>query len=187
MVFGSVMINKGYSTLDDITNSNTKSTHYAIVVLKSSKINSLSELQNESIEYCLQYDEEKDMNEVIAEAKKKESSLNFDIAKTYSKLGDDLYNNTVNAILINTAYNDAITLLNEHRNKLDLIAQALLEKEKVNEALKDLTSTQFRRIDLHIVNEITIRDVAKLEKVQKSQIQKSLELGLKKIKKFFEE
>ena len=35
--------------------------------------------------------------------------------------------------LINTAYNDAITLLNEYRNKLDLIAQALLEKEKVNE------------------------------------------------------
>lgn len=28
------MINKGYSTLDDITNSNTKSAHYAIVVLK---------------------------------------------------------------------------------------------------------------------------------------------------------
>lgn len=105
MVFGSVMINKGYSTLDDITNSNTKSTHYAIVVLKSSKISSLSELQNESIEYCLQYDEEKDMNQVIAEAKQKESSLNFDVAMTYSKLGDDLYNNTVNAILINTAYN----------------------------------------------------------------------------------
>ena len=105
IVFGSVMINKGYSTLDDITNSNTKSAHYAIVVLKSSKINSLSELQNESIEYCLQYDKEKDMNQVIAEAKKKESSLNFDVAMTYSKLGDDLYNNTVNAILINTAYN----------------------------------------------------------------------------------
>lgn len=105
MIFGSVMINKGYSTLDDITNSNTKSTHYAIVVLKSSKIDSLSELQNESIEYCLQYDKEKDMNQVIAEAKKKESSLNFDVAMTYSKLGDDLYNNTVNAILINTAYN----------------------------------------------------------------------------------
>lgn len=105
MIFGSVMINKGYSTLDDITNSNTKSTHYAIVVLKSSKINSLSELQNESIEYCLQYDKEKDMNQVIAEAKKKKSNLNYDVAMTYSKLGDDLYNNTVNAILVNTAYN----------------------------------------------------------------------------------
>ena len=35
--------------------------------------------------------------------------------------------------LIDTAYNDAQTLLKEHRDKLDLIANALLEKEKVNE------------------------------------------------------
>ena len=32
--------------------------------------------------------------------------------------------------LINTAYNDAIRLLQEHRDKLDLIAQTLLAKEK---------------------------------------------------------
>lgn len=56
----------------------------------------------------------------------------------------------------------------------------------MNEALKTLTDVQLRRIDLHIVNEITIRDVAKLEKVKKRQVEKSLELGLKKIKKFFE-
>lgn len=61
-----------------------------------------------------------------------------------------------------------------------------IEKEKMNEALKKLTDVQLRRIELHIVNEITIRDVAKLEKVKKRQIEKSLELGLKKIKKFFE-
>ena len=35
--------------------------------------------------------------------------------------------------LIDTAYNDALSLLNEHRDKLDLIANALLEKEKINE------------------------------------------------------
>ena len=35
--------------------------------------------------------------------------------------------------LIDTAYNDAQSLLKEHRDKLDLIANALLEKEKVNE------------------------------------------------------
>ncbi len=35
--------------------------------------------------------------------------------------------------LIDTAYNDAQTLLKEHRDKLDLIANALLEKEKVSE------------------------------------------------------
>ncbi len=61
-----------------------------------------------------------------------------------------------------------------------------IDKGKMRDALKDLTETQYRRIDLHIINEITIRDVAKLEKVQKRQIEKSLQLGLKKIKKFFE-
>ena len=35
--------------------------------------------------------------------------------------------------LIDTAYNDAINLLKEHRDKLDLIANTLLEKEKINE------------------------------------------------------
>lgn len=58
-----------------------------------------------------------------------------------------------------------------------------IEREKVRKALKSLTETQYRRIELHIINEITIRDVAKLEKVQKKQIEKSLQLGLKKMKK----
>ena len=35
--------------------------------------------------------------------------------------------------IIDTAYNDAQELLKQHRDKLDLIAQALLEKEKINE------------------------------------------------------
>lgn len=61
-----------------------------------------------------------------------------------------------------------------------------IEKQKVNEALKELTDIQLRRMELHIINEITIRDLAKLEKVQKKQIQKSLELSFKKIKNFFE-
>ena len=61
-----------------------------------------------------------------------------------------------------------------------------IEKEKMKQALKCLTEAQYRRIDLHIVNNITIRDVAKLEKVKKRQIEKSLKLGLKKIKNFFE-
>ena len=60
------------------------------------------------------------------------------------------------------------------------------EKQKMRQALQNLTETQYRRIDLHIINKISIRDVAKLEKVQKSQIQKSLKLSFEKIKKFFE-
>ena len=36
-------------------------------------------------------------------------------------------------LLIDTAYNDAQTLLKEHRDKLDTIAEILLKKEKINE------------------------------------------------------
>ncbi len=61
-----------------------------------------------------------------------------------------------------------------------------IEKEKMQQALQNLTEAQYRRIELHIVNEITIRDIAQLEKVRKKQIEKSLQIGLKKIKKFFE-
>lgn len=61
-----------------------------------------------------------------------------------------------------------------------------IENNKVNEAMNSLTDVQKRRIELHLVNSITIRDIAKLENVQKSQIQKSLQLGIKKFKKFFE-
>jgi len=35
--------------------------------------------------------------------------------------------------LIDIAYNDAQKLLIEHRDKLDIIAQTLLQKEKINE------------------------------------------------------
>ena len=105
MIFGSVMVSKGNSALDDITGANTKSTHYAIVVLKSSKINSLKDLQNESIEYCLQNDNKDDMNKVIKQAQEKESSISYDSVISYANLGDDLYNHTVNAILVNTALN----------------------------------------------------------------------------------
>ena len=62
-----------------------------------------------------------------------------------------------------------------------------IEKEKVQQALNELTEVQQRRIELHIVNNITIRDIAQLEKVQKSQIQKSLKLGFKKIKNFLKD
>ena len=61
-----------------------------------------------------------------------------------------------------------------------------IDKSKMQQALQELTDTQYRRIELHIVNNITIRDIAELEKVRKKQIEKSLQIGLRKIKKFFE-
>lgn len=80
-------------------------------------------------------------------------------------------------------------IYNRSFNKEKTVEEIVVEnidKEMLMKALENLTEIQFRRIELHIINEVTIRDVAKLEKVQKRQIEKSLSLGLKKIKKFFE-
>ena len=62
-----------------------------------------------------------------------------------------------------------------------------IENEKVNEARKQLTEVQNRRIELHIINKITIREVARMENVQKKQIEKSLHLGLKKLRKILKD
>lgn len=106
LLIGSVYIAKGNSTLNKISGADKTTVHYAVLVLKDSKIKSLSDLKNESIEYNLQYDAKKDMNQIIAKAKQEQSSISYDeTSDDYSKLADDLYNNTVHAILVNTAYN----------------------------------------------------------------------------------
>mgnify|MGYP002544999054 FL=1 len=61
-----------------------------------------------------------------------------------------------------------------------------IEKERIKHAKEKLTDTQIRRLELHIIDEVTIRDLAKLENVRKKQIEKSIQLGIKKFKKFFE-
>ena len=49
--------------------------------------------------------------------------------------GENIGDKIVEAVkkLIDIAYSDALSLLQQHRDKLDMIAQALLEKEKINE------------------------------------------------------
>jgi len=55
----------------------------------------------------------------------------------------------------------------------------------LKEARKELTETQNKRIELHIIQKKSLRDLAKIENVRKKQIEKSINLGLKKIRKIF--
>ena len=115
LLVGSFYVVKGDSTLSSITGANTKTVHYAVLVLNDSDIDDLKDLKDESIEYNLQFDSAKEINEVITNLNKKESSIKCD-EKTndYAKLADDLYNNTVNAILVNTAYNGMFEEVHEN-------------------------------------------------------------------------
>lgn len=103
--------------------------------------------------------------------------------KAYTKINNEVSRHIEHLYLSDTEiYNRSF---HKEKNVEDMVLENI-DKEILMKALGNLTETQFRRIELHIINEITIRDVAKLEKVQKRQIEKSLSLGFKKLKKFFE-
>lgn len=59
-----------------------------------------------------------------------------------------------------------------------------IEQRKIYEAKKLLTNTQLRRIELHIIDKIGTRELARIEKVRRKQVEKSIDAGLKKLEKF---
>jgi len=103
--------------------------------------------------------------------------------KSYIKVGNEFSRHIEH---LNLNENELYKKSFKKQDTVEEIVLKNIDNEKLEKALENLTETQYRRIELHIVNEVTIRDVAKLEKVQKRQIEKSLALGMKKIKKFFE-
>ncbi len=150
-------------------------------------------MQYEVDSYTLEYIENEDKyyisftdsaeHECRIEIEKEIFDIYMNSKKSYIKIKNETSRHLEQSILTEEdVYNRAFN----PTESVEEIVIKNIDKEKMKQALKDLTEAQYRRIDLHIVNEITIRDVAKLEKVQKRQIEKSLQLGLKKIKKFFE-
>ena len=91
--------------------------------------------------------------------------------KAYTKINNEVSRHIEHLYLSDTEiYNRSF---HKEKNVEDMVLENI-DKEILMKALGNLTETQVRRIELHIINEITIRDVAKLENVQKSQIEKSL-------------
>ena len=72
--------------------------------------------------------------------------------------------------------------INKTNNLVEDIVIKNIDKDLLNTIL---TEKQYTRIELHLINKISITDIAKIENVRKKQIKKSIELGIKKIKKFF--
>ena len=75
--------------------------------------------------------------------------------------------------------------INKEKSVEDKVIENI-DREKLRKAKKELSEVQRRRIELHIENDVTIRDLAKKENVRKNQIEKSITLGIKKLKNFFE-
>lgn len=62
-----------------------------------------------------------------------------------------------------------------------------IEIEKLNKAKETLTEKQRKRIELHIEDKKTIPEIAEIEGVCRTKIDKSIAQGLKKLKNFFKQ
>lgn len=150
-------------------------------------------MQYEVDNYILEYEEEEDKYYISftdSVQNKCRIEINreiFDVYKKSKKAYIKIKNETSRHIEQSTLTEEDV--YNNLFNPIETVEEIVIkniQKEKIKQSLEELTDVQYRRINLHIINEITIRDVAKIEKVQKRQIEKSLRLGYKKIKKFFE-
>ena len=80
-----------------------------------------------------------------------------------------------------------INLYKKSFNKPKSVEDIVIEKfirDKVGIAKKRLTQVQRRRIELHIEKGFSLEDIARIEGVRKNKIDKSISLGIKKLKKF---
>ena len=68
-------------------------------------------------------------------------------------------------------------------NVVDIIMQKL-ESEKLQAALNKLTKEQRRRILLYYDYQLTMEEIALIEKCSKQSVQESIRWGMKKLKKF---
>lgn len=103
LLVGSLYIAKGNSVLDIISGANTQTTRIALVVLKDSKYNEISDLKNQTIEVNESVDAE-NISKALVELKKEESSIKTKDINDFEKMADNLYDGKVSAILVNQAY-----------------------------------------------------------------------------------
>ncbi len=102
LLFGSLYVAKGNSTLDKITGANKQTNRYNLVVLKDSNYKKLSDLSNMTVEMNSSSDEG-NYNKVVEALNKEDSSIKTENVGDYEQLANDLYSGSTAAILLNEA------------------------------------------------------------------------------------
>lgn len=101
--------------------------------------------------------------------------------KIYKKMENEFdrhieHSQLTETTLFNRASDNTYNLEDEVLKAIDI--------KKLLKAMNALSEKQKIRVELHICNNITIRDLAKIENVRKNQIEKSIKIAIKNIKKF---
>lgn len=141
LLFGSLYIAQGDSTISNITGADSQVTRYNVVVLKDYKAKELSDLKGKTVEVNLQVETDK-MQQAIDAMKKEESSIQTKDVKDFEKMSQDLYDGKVEAIYFNEAY--STILVEKHpgfENETKVIYTYEIE-EKIQDISKNVNVTK---------------------------------------------
>lgn len=141
LLFGSLYIAQGDSTISNITGADSQVTRYNVVVLKDHKAKELSDLKGKTVEVNLQVETDK-MQQAIDAMKKEESSIQTKDVKDFEKMSQDLYDGKVEAIYFNEAYSTILVEKHpEFENETKVIYTYEIE-EKIQDISKDVNVTK---------------------------------------------
>lgn len=141
LLFGSLYIAQGDSTISNITGADSQVTRYNVVVLKDHKAKELSDLKGKTVEVNLQVETDK-MQQAIDAMKKEESSIQTKDVKDFEKMSQDLYDGKVEAIYFNEAYSTILVEKHpEFENETKVIYTYEIE-EKIQDISKDVQVTK---------------------------------------------
>ena len=165
LLFGSLYVAQGDSTISNITGANSQVIRYDVVVLKDHKAEKLSDLKGETVEVNLQVDSEQ-MQQAIDAMKKEESSLKVKDVKDFEKMSEDLYDGKVEAIYFNEAYR---TILEEKHPQFETESKVIYAFE-IEEKIEDISKNVNVTKDPFVIYVSGIDTYGKVSTVSRSDV-----------------
>lgn len=138
LVMGCFVVNKGQSTLKNVTSDNVQTNRISLYVLDESSYKELSDLKNQNIEANVN---DEHMAEAI-DALNKEVKLSIHGQEDYVQMSNDLYDQKTAGIYMNEAQSALFDEIHEDFHEKTRVLYTYEIEEKVEDFSKDVSVTQ---------------------------------------------
>lgn len=138
LVIGCFVVNKGQSTLKNVTSNNVQTNRISLYVLDESSYKELSDLKNQNIEANVN---DEHMAEAI-DALNKEVKLSIQGQEDYVQMSNDLYDQKTVGIYMNEAQSALFDEIHEDFHEKTRVLYTYEIEEKVEDFSKDVSVTQ---------------------------------------------
>ncbi|WP_241146926.1 LCP family protein [Massilimicrobiota sp. An105] len=138
LIMGCFVVNKGQSTLKNVTSDNVQTNRISLYVLDESSYKELSDLKNQNIEANVN---DEHMAEAI-DALNKEVKLSIQGQEDYVQMSNDLYDQKTVGIYMNEAQSALFDEIHEDFHEKTRVLYTYEIEEKVEDFSKDVSVTQ---------------------------------------------